>query len=190
MPIPVQCTYKLFADMIHDSHDAILIPPVWSFDAFDFTPHDNYLTSWNELSTTIRCSQVRRHAGWRHVSVESLCQAVDHLVSSTSRQSCGWTRGQDEVSIEIYDKRICWCTEKCAAFCRDTQYIWTRFLDEILGMTRVYHWHVQTTPFKDPDAVPDGLGSDSEHGRVVTDEDDTPSRRDSSFDNSNDIRDG
>lgn len=184
------CTYELFADVVHDPHYAVLIPPVWIMDTLHFTFHDNNLASWNKLPAAIRCPQVRRDTGWDHVSVKSLRQAVDHFISLTSRQSRGRTRGQDEVSVEIYNERIGWCTEECAALCRDTQNVWTRFLGEFLGKTRVYDWYVQATPFVDPDTIPDGLGGDSKHGRVMTDEDDAPTGRHSGFDDSDDVRNG
>ena len=36
-------------------------------------------------------------------------------------------------------------------------------------------WHVQAAPFIYPNAMADGLGCDSEHCRVVTDENDPSS---------------
>lgn len=183
-------TYELFTDVVHNPHYAVLIPPVWIVDTLHLTFHDNYLASGNKLPAAIRCPQVRGHPGWYHVSVESLRQAVDHFVSLTSRESRRWTRGQDEVSVEIYNERICWCTEECAALCRDTKNVWTRFLGELLGKTRVYDRYVQATPFVDPNKIPNGLGGDSKHGRVMTDEDNAPTGRHSGFDDSDNVRDG
>ena len=46
---------------------------------------------------------------------------------------------------------------------------------------------VETAPFVDANTISDRLGSDSEHGRVVADEDDAASRGDCSFDDADDV---
>lgn len=46
-------TYKLFADMVHNAHYTILVPPGRILNAFNFSSHDNYLTSRDQLATAI-----------------------------------------------------------------------------------------------------------------------------------------
>ena len=44
---------ELFADVVHDAHDRVLIPPRWALNALDLTTHDNDLSSRYELASTV-----------------------------------------------------------------------------------------------------------------------------------------
>jgi hypothetical protein len=39
--------------MVHHSHDAILVPPLWILNAFNFTSHDDDLAGWDELAARV-----------------------------------------------------------------------------------------------------------------------------------------
>src|SRR5438552_16738240 len=121
-------TYHLLADMIHNCHNRILIPPVWILNALDFTPHDNNLTSRNKLSSTICRSQMWWNTRWCNVAIESLGKTINHLCPLASRQGSGWAGSEDKVAVQVNNKRVIWCCEECPAYCCDTQNVWTGFL--------------------------------------------------------------
>jgi hypothetical protein len=68
-----KATYKLLADMIHHAHHSVLAPPIRILDTVDLSTHDNDLTSWNQLATTIGGSEMLWHARWRNLAIQCLC---------------------------------------------------------------------------------------------------------------------
>lgn len=43
----------LLADVIHDSHNSVLVPPLRVLDRFNLAAHDYYLTGWHQLASTV-----------------------------------------------------------------------------------------------------------------------------------------
>lgn len=91
----------LLADMIHNSHNSIVIPPLGFLDRLDLAPHDNDLTSGNQFAATVRRAQVLRNTGWCNISVERLCQASDKFVSLTHTQGRRGVGSEYKVPVEI-----------------------------------------------------------------------------------------
>ena len=162
--------------MVHNSHDVVLVPPFWIQDTFDLTSHDNDLTCRNELSTSVRRSEMVRHASRRDVSIESLRQPADHLGSLARRERGGRTGRKDKVTVEIDDKSIIGRGKERATFSSHSHNIRTRLLNEFFDVASMYDWFVETTPFVDANEITDGFGCDGEHGWVVADKDDASSR--------------
>lgn len=47
-------TYQFLADMVHNAHDSVLVPPIRILDTLDLSTHNNDLTGWNELASAVR----------------------------------------------------------------------------------------------------------------------------------------
>ena len=61
---------QLLADMVHDVHDGILVPPDWIVDAFDFPPHDDDSARGDEFPASgVGGAEMGRDARGDHVSV-------------------------------------------------------------------------------------------------------------------------
>lgn len=52
----------LLTDMVHDSHDRVLVPPLRILDGFDLATHDDDLTGRNQLAAAIGGTEVLGHA--------------------------------------------------------------------------------------------------------------------------------
>lgn len=168
-------TAHLLTNVVHDSHDRILVPPFGVLDGLDLAAHDNDLAGRHKLAPTICGAKVLRHAGWGDVPVESLGQARDKLIALAGCQGSWRVRSQDEVAVEVNHEGIVGRSEERAAFGSDTQDVWAGLLNELLGVAGMHHWHVQPTPLVNADAVANRLGGDGEDGRVVAHEDDAAS---------------
>jgi len=173
--------------MVHDFHHIILVPPTRILNAFNFTAHDNNLTSRDQLSTTISRAKMLRDTGRRHSSAERLGHAVDELGSLPSRPCVGRVRGQHEVAIQVNNQCIWRCSEQGAALCGNTQNVRAGLLYQILGVTGVDDRNVESTPFVDANHVANGFSGHGEHSRVVRNEDNAASRRDSSLEDTDDV---
>lgn len=126
----------------------------------------------------------------RNIAIEGLGESVDELGALALVQDIGWAGGQDEVPVQVNHEGIRGGIEKGTALGGDTQNVRARLLDKLLDVAGVHNGHVEATPLIHANAVADGLGCRSQHGGVVTDEDDTASRRNSGLDHTNDVRDG
>lgn len=183
-----KATYKLLADMVHDAHYSILAPPIWVLDALDLPTHHNDLTSWNQLATTIGGSEMLWHARRRNLAIQCLCQAADHLSPLSWGKSRWWAGGEDEVAVKVDNESIGRSCEERAALSGHTKDVWAGLLDQFLDVPCVNDWYVETTPLVDSNAEADCLGGNREHSRVVAGEDNAASRRNSCFNDANDVR--
>jgi hypothetical protein len=116
-----------------------------------------------------------------------LCQSCDKLVALSGVKGGRRARGKNEVAIEVNNQSVGRSCEKRAALDGDTQDVRARLLDQLLGVSGVDDRDVETTPLVNSYAVSYGLGSHGEHGRVVTDENDATGRRDSRFDDTDNV---
>src|SRR5690349_5361368 len=91
------------------------------------------------------------------ISIQCLRQTVNHLSSLTGCKGRWWAGGQDEVAIQVDDQSVIGSCEKRSAFSCDTQYIWTRFLNELICVSCVDYGNIKTAPFIDTNAVTDGF---------------------------------
>ena len=175
--------------MIHDTHHSILVPPLWVLDAFDFSTHNDDLSSWDQFAATVSGSKMLRNAGGSNLAVQCLCQAANHL-SSLPRSKSSWRTGrEDEVAVEIDNESISRSCEEGAALSRHTNDVWSWFLNQFLDVPRMDDRNVEATPFVDSNAEADGFGGNCEHSWIVAGEDDTASRRNGSFDDTDNVRD-
>lgn len=62
----------LLANVVHDSHDGVLVPPFRVLDRLDLAAHDDDLTSRHELATAVRGAQVLRNARRGDVPIQGL----------------------------------------------------------------------------------------------------------------------
>lgn len=62
----------LLANMVHDSHDGVLVPPLGVLDRLDLAAHDDDLTSRHKLATTVGRAQVLRNARRGDIPVQGL----------------------------------------------------------------------------------------------------------------------
>jgi hypothetical protein len=178
---------ELLTDVIHNSHDGILVPPFGILDRLNLSTHHNDLTSRDKLATTIGGSKMLRNSGGGDIAVQSLSQSRNKLVTLAGSKSCRRAGGEDKVAIKVNDEGVSGSCEERAALDGDTQDVRTRLLDQLLGMTSVDNRDVKTTPFINSDAVSDSFGSHGEHSRVVADKDDSARRRDGCFDDADDV---
>jgi hypothetical protein len=182
------CTHQLLACMIHDLHHVILVPPTRILNAFDLSTHHNDLTSRDELSATVGRAEMLRNAGRRNSSAERLGHAVDELRPLPGRPCVGWVRSQHKVAVQIDNKCIWWCSEQSAAFSGHTEDVRARLLYQILGVTGMNNRNVKATPLVNADHVADGFSGHGEHGRVVRNENNAASRRDSCLEYADNVR--
>lgn len=130
-----------------------------------------------------------RYSGWGNFTVESLGQAVDHFGPLATAKDIWWARSKDKVPVKVNNKSIRWCSEKASAFSRHTKNVRARLLNQLLRMAGMDNRDIETAPFINTNAESNGLGSDGQDGRVVTDENNTACWRYSCFDNTNNIGD-
>jgi hypothetical protein len=176
--------------VVHDSHDGVLIPPIWVLDAFYLSSHDNDLAGRDELATSVCGTKVLRNTGWCNFAVQGLCQSVDHL-GSLSRSESRWRAGcENKVAIKINDESITWCCEECAALSSHTEDIWSWLLDKLFDVTSMHNWNVKTTPLVNPDAESDRLCSNGQDSWVMTGEDNAAGWGDSSLNHTNNVWNG
>ena len=181
---------ELLADMVHDAHDSILVPPWRVLDTLDLSSHDNDLTGGNELTTGVSRPEVVGDTSGRDITVQSLGQAVDELGALARVQDSGRARGEHKVAVQVDNQSIGGRVEQAAALSGNTQDVRAGFLHEILDVTGVHDRHVQTTPLVDSHTVTDSLSSRSQDGGIVADENNPAGRRHSSLDNTHDVGDG
>jgi hypothetical protein len=174
--------------MVHDGHDGILVPPLGFLNAFNLSSHDNNLTSGDEFATSVRRAQVSRHARGRDIAVQGLSHAGDEFGALALVQHIRRAGSEDKVAIQVDHKRIRRGVEQSAAFGSNTQNVGTGLLDQLLDVASVNHGHVQTTPLVDANAITNGFGSDSQHRRVVADENNTAGGRDGSLNHADNVR--
>ena len=181
---------KLLTDVIHDGHGRILVPPGWVLDRLDLAAQNDDLTSRDELTTSIRRLEMLRYTSEFDIMVEGLSQTCDHLLALLMRQNVGRVVGNDQVAVKVNQESILGRLEERAAFSSDTKNVWAGLLNHLTDIASMNHRDVETTPLVNAHAESDGLGGDGQHGRMVTGENDTASRRDSSFHDSNDVGHG
>lgn len=148
------------------------------------------MASGDELAAGVSRPQVVWHTGRRDVAIEGLGQTVDELGTLAGAQDVGRTGSENKVAVQVHHERIRRGVEQGTALRGDTKDVRTGLLDEVLDMTGVDDGNVQTAPFVDPHAVPNRLSGDGKNGGIVTDENDTTSRRHSGLDNTDNVRDG
>lgn len=187
VPTYGDATYNFLADVVHDSHDGILVPPVRVLDGLDFTTHNDNLTSRNQFPAAVSRAKVLRNTGGSDIAIQRLGQPRNKLVALAGRESGGRVRSEDKVAVEVDDQSITGRSEERPALGRDTEYVRARLLNEILGMACVHDRDVEATPFVDANAEPDGFSSHGQHGGVVTDKDDAAGRRDGRLDDADDV---
>lgn len=176
--------------MIHHRHDGILVPPARVAYTLNLTTHDDNLAGRNKLATAVSRAKMLGNTSRCDITTQSLSKTGDHLGALTRRQHCRRAGCEHKVAIEINNQSIAWCSEKRPAFGGDTKNVRARLLDELLCVASVNDWDIETTPFVDTDAVSNSLGGQGKHGWVVTDEDDSPSRGNGSFENSDNVGNG
>ena len=184
------CTYHLLADVVHDSHDGILVPPLRILDRLDLTAHNDDLTSWNELAAAVCGSEVLGNARRRNVAIEGLGHAVNHLCALASIERSWWARGEHKVAVEVDDKCVGRGSEEGPALSGDTENVGAWLLNKLFGVSGMDNWDVETAPLVDADAVADGLSSNRKHSRVVADKYDAASWRQGGLNNAYDVRNG
>lgn len=175
--------------MVHDSHHGVLVPPRGFLDALDLTPHDNDLSSWDKLAASVCRAEMVGDTRWGNIAVQRLRQAVDELCALAGVQDIRWAGSKHKVAVQVYHKSIGWGVKQCSALGSHTKNVGAGFLDEILDMAGMNHWHVETAPLVNANTVTNGFRSNSKHSRVMADENDAAGGRDSGFDNTNDVRD-
>jgi len=180
---------QLLADVVHHTHDRILVPPVGVLNTLNLTTHDNDLTSGDQLTSSVGRAEVSGDARGGDIAVEGLSQAVNELGALALVQDVGRAGGQNEVAVQIHDQSIGGGVEESAALGGDTQNVRAGLLDKLLDVTGVNDRNVETAPLVDANAVTDRLRGHGQHGRVVADENDTTSRRDGGFDDTDNVGD-
>ena len=180
---------QLLANVVHHTHDSILVPPVGVLDTLNLTTHDDNLTSGDQLTSSVGGAKVSGNTGGRDIAVERLSQAVDELGTLALVQDVGWTGSQNEVAVQIHDQSIGGGVEESAALGGDTQNVRTGLLDKLLDVAGVNNRNVETAPLVDANAVADCLRGHGQHGWVVADKDDTASGRDGGFDHTDNVGD-
>ena len=181
---------ELLADVIHDGHDGVLVPPGRVLDALDLAAHDDDLAGGDELAAGVGGAQVVGDAGGGDVAGEGLGQAVDELGALAGAEHAGGAGGEDEVAVEVDDEGVGGRGEERAALGGDAEDVGAGFLDEVADVTGVDDGHVEATPLVDADAVADGLGGGGEDGGVVADEDDAAGGGDGGLEDADDVGDG
>lgn len=181
---------KLFASVVHDGHDSILVPPFGIPDALNLAAHDNYLTGGDKLATAICGAEMLRNTRWRDITVESLGKTSDHLLALTVGEGGWWAGRQDKVAVKVNDQGIVGSSEEGSALGSDTEDVRTRFLDKFGDVAGVDDGDVETTPLVDSDSEPNSLSGRSKHRRVVADEDDAASGRNCGLNDANNVGDG
>lgn len=63
---------QLLADMVHNTHHGILVPPRRFLDIFDLSSHDDDLARRDEFTASVGRPQVIRNTGWRHITIQRL----------------------------------------------------------------------------------------------------------------------
>ena len=144
-------------------------------------------TGRDEFASSVGRAEMLRNAGGCHIAIEGGCKTIDHLRALTGCQGSWRIRREDEVPVEIHDESIVRRSEKGATFSRDTEDVRTRFLNQLACMSGVHHGNVQPTPLVNAHAVADCLSCKREHGRVVTDENDSPGWGDCCFNYTNNV---
>lgn len=96
----------LVADMVHDGHDTILIPPFRILNALNLTAHNDNLTSGNKLSTTISGAEMRRNTRDGNRAVKRLGETLNHLVPLSRGKLRRGLVGENKVAIQINDEGI------------------------------------------------------------------------------------
>lgn len=179
----------LLTDMVHHRHDGILVPPLRILNRLDLTAHDDDLAGGNELTTAVGGSKMLRNTGGRDIAVERLSEAGDKLVALANSQGGGRARSENEVAVQVDNKRVGGSGEQRPALRSDTKDVRTGLLNELLGVTGVDDRDVEAAPLVDANAESDGLSSHRQHGGVVADEDDSASGRDSGLDDAHNVGD-
>jgi hypothetical protein len=97
---------QFLADVIHDAHDRILVPPGRILDTLDFASHDDDLTGGNELTARIGGPQVIGNTGRRDITVQGLCQPVDKFRPLTRSEDVRRTGSEYKVAIQVHNQGI------------------------------------------------------------------------------------
>ena len=181
---------ELLADVVHDGHDGVLVPPGRVLDALDLAAHDDDLAGGDELAAGVGGAQVVGDAGGGDVAGEGLGEAGDELGALAGAEHAGRAGGEDEVAVEVDDEGVGGRGEERAALGGDAEDVGAGFLDEVADVAGVDDGHVEATPLVDADAVADGLGGGGEDGGVVADEDDAAGGGDGGLEDADDVGDG
>jgi len=178
---------KLLTDVVHNSHDGILVPPLRILDRLNLTAHNDDLARGNELAATISGSKMLRNSRRSDITVESLCKSCNKLVALAGGKSSRRAGGKNKVAIKINNQSIGRGSEERATLNGDTQNVRAGLLNQFLSVTSVHNWDIESAPLVNSNTVSHGLSSHGEHSRVVADEDDSACRRDGSFDNTDNV---
>lgn len=92
--------------MVHDSHDAVMVPPFGILNALDFTSHHNDLTGGDQLATSVGRFEVLRNASLGDIAIQGLGKTVDHLCPLARAENVWRARGQDKVTVQINDQCV------------------------------------------------------------------------------------
>jgi hypothetical protein len=174
--------------MVHNLHHIVLVPPTRILNAFNLATHDDNLTSRDQLSTAVSRAKMLRNTRRRDSAAERLGHAVDELGPLPGRPCVGRVRSQHKVAVQVNNKCIRRCGEQGAALCGHTENVRTRLLDQILGVTGVDNRNVKATPLVNANHVADGFSGHGKHCRVVRNENDAASRRDSCLEYTDNVR--
>lgn len=180
---------QLLADVVHHTHNSVLVPPVGVLDTLNLATHDDNLTSGDQLASSVGRAEVSGNTRGGDIAVERLSKAVNELGALTLVENVGWAGGQNEVAVQIDDQRIGGGVEESAALGGDTQNVRAGLLNKLLDVTGVDDGDVETAPLVDANAVTDCLRGHGQHRWVVADKNDTASRRDGGFDDTDDVGD-
>jgi hypothetical protein len=180
----------LLANVVHDGHDRVLVPPLGILDGLDLAAHDDNLSGGDQLAAAVGGAEVLGHAGRGDIAVQGLSQPGDELVALTRGQSGRGVGGEDEVAIQVDNEGVVGGGEEGPALGGDAEDVGAGLLNKLLGMTGVDNGDVETAPLIDANAVPDGLGGHCEHGRVVAHEDDAAGGGDGGLNDADDVGDG
>lgn len=99
-------TTHLLTNMVHDSHDGVLVPPLGILDRLNLTAHNDDLAGRNKLATTVCGAQMLRDPRRGDVSIQRLSQARNKLVALSRIQSSWRVRGQDKVAVQVNHKSV------------------------------------------------------------------------------------
>jgi hypothetical protein len=101
----------LLTSMVENSHNCVLVPPLWFLNTVDLTTHNNNLTSGDEFSASVGRAKVRWNSRNGNVSFKCGSQSLDHLVALSICKSSRRSGGQDKVAVQINNESIAWGCE-------------------------------------------------------------------------------
>ncbi|KAI6757633.1 hypothetical protein HG531_003458 [Fusarium graminearum] len=94
---------KLLTDVIHNSHDGVLVPPLRVLDRLDLSTHHDDLAGRDKLATTVSGSEMLRDSGGGDIAVQSLSESGNKLVTLAGVKSGGRAGCENEVAIKVDD---------------------------------------------------------------------------------------